>query len=420
MNGGGLSKANQPMHIGTMEKCLLVALLGFLLSAIGSTALRMFGEISIDTQKPTEVDWQLISLVVVSLISLFLTLLHMKLRFRLVALKMPIVHSPIPFFGHALAFIVQTPWDTMMQWHKQYGEVFTFSLMGRTMVSLSNPDHMKLVLQSKISAVKKDVGFSYQPFMVILGKGIVTSEDSDWMKQRLKMSTALRITVLDIIPQITLKAVQRLMATLDDAAETGKAVDLVESLRCLTLQVISNTFLSISFDESDSTFAKLYLPIVDECNTRVWHPYRAFCFFLPSWWLHLYHVRQLNTYVSNLIQNRWTDRREGRPRRDDILDLVLDAYEKDHSTYDVIPAGALKQIRDEFKTFMLAGHETSAAMMTWALYEVMANPALMKELVTESENIFGKDRDWAVDSDLPSRDKLAGLVYSEGCLKVSE
>ena len=408
------------MRIGTTERCVVVALFGLMLSAIGSTALHLFGAMNIDTQKPIEIYWEVISLVAVSLISMFLILFHIKLRYRLVALKMPIMHSSIPFFGHALAFIVKTPWDSMTQWHKQFGEVLTFTLMGRTMVSLSNPDHMKLVLQSKISAVKKDVGFSYQPFMVILGKGIVTSEDSDWMKQRLKMSTALRITVLDIIPQITLKAVQRLMATLDDAALTGKTVDLVESLRCLTLQVISNTFLSISFDESDSKFAKLYLPIVDECNTRVWHPYRAVCFFLPSWWLHLYHVRQLNTYVSNLIQNRWKDRREGRPRKDDILDLVLDVYQKDHSKYDVIPASALNQIRDEFKTFMLAGHETSASMMTWALFEMMAKPSLMKEVVTECESVFGKDRDWAVDLDLPSRDKLAGLVYAEGCLKVSE
>jgi cytochrome P450 len=35
---------------------------------------------------------------------------------------------------------------------------------------------------------------------------------------------------------------------------------------------------------------------------------------------------------------------------------------------------AVCQIRDEFKTFMLAGHETSASMMTWALYEFDGKP----------------------------------------------
>ena len=41
---------------------------------------------------------------------------------------------------------------------------------------------------------------------------------------------------------------------------------------------------------------------------------------------------------------------------------------------------AIRQMRDELKTFMLAGHETSAAMMTWAMYEMMGSEQLMKEV----------------------------------------
>ena len=42
---------------------------------------------------------------------------------------------------------------------------------------------------------------------------------------------------------------------------------------------------------------------------------------------------------------------------------------------DAIPAEAwgpnvIRQIRDEVKTFILAGHETSASMLTWSLYEI--------------------------------------------------
>lgn len=37
----------------------------------------------------------------------------------------------------------------------------------------------------------------------------------------------------------------------------------------------------------------------------------------------------------------------------------------------------IKQLRDELKTFMLAGHETSAAMMTWAIYELVHHQDLM-------------------------------------------
>ena len=56
--------------------------------------------------------------------------------------------------------------------------------------------------------------------------------------------------------------------------------------------------------------------------------------------------------------------------------------------------------------------------MTWALYELMANQSLMKEVTVESESVFGKERDWSTDMELPSRDKVAELICVEGCLKV--
>ena len=37
-----------------------------------------------------------------------------------------------------------------------------------------------------------DVGFSYKPFLSILGTGLVTSEGALWKKQRLLISKAFR------------------------------------------------------------------------------------------------------------------------------------------------------------------------------------------------------------------------------------
>ena len=290
------------------------------------------------------------------------------------------IPSPIPYLGHGIRFMQTSPWDLLLQWHKQKGSIFCFPLMGRTVVSIASPTFLKLVLQSQIRNVKKDVGFSYQPFLVILGNGIVTSEGHAWMKQRLKMSTALRRDVLDRIPHVTLQAVQRLYVQLDAAAASQTAVDLSEALRHLTLQVISKAFLSLSADESDATLATMYLPIVDECNTRVWQPWRSACVFLPFWWRHQYHISRLDSYVSKLIYQRWKDG----IRKHDMLDIVMgDAWDE-----KVLSATTIRQIRDEMKTFLLAGHETSAAMMTWAFYEMMNSDTLMKEVCTLRIYVF--------------------------------
>lgn len=75
--------------------------------------------------------------------------------------------------------------------------------------------------------------------------GIVTSEGEEWMRQRLSVSAVLRINVLDEIPLITLRAVQRLCHKLDRVADEKSTIDLGEELRHLTLQVISETFFSL-------------------------------------------------------------------------------------------------------------------------------------------------------------------------------
>jgi len=355
-------------------------------------------------------------------------------------LGMPVMTNPpegpsLPIIGQALNFVRYRPWDLMMSWHRTYGPIVCFPLLGACMFSIGSPALLKVVLQSKIEAVKKDVQKVMKPFLVILGKGIVTSEGQQWMKQRLKMSVPLRQDVLEMIPRQTLLALQRLLKVMDDACDTGAQIPMGSSLRHLTLQVISGTFLSLSAEESDSTFAKYYLPIVDESNSRVWHPYRSYLFFIPAFWNQIYNVHRLNAYVSKLIRARWQQRRQeyggdvsgnsGEMKREqDILDRVISVVEKEFGS-DLpakLPETVVRQLRDEMKTFMLAGHETSAAMMTWAIYELMGNASLLKRVADEAESVLRpKMPDVAKASvvDVPSADCLAGLELSEATLKES-
>ena len=303
----------------------------------------------------------------------------------------------LPYLGQGITFLLYPPWDLLQSWNERYGGIICFPLLGTTIFSLTDADAIKAVLQSHTACFKKDVENTMKEFLVILGTGIVTSEGASWLQQRRKMSHPLRVDVLHIIPHQTLQAVQRLMRHLDRAAHTNSTsssaststsnstskstssaatptptrpkqsvVPLGSLLRHLTLQVISGSFLSLSAEESDSNFARLYLPIVDEANVRVWHSYRGYCFFLPSFWKYHWNVYRLNAYVSQLIRQRWMLRRQQQPappknnatpRQEDILDKVLADCEKEFSKVTVLPEYAVRQLRDEMKTFMLAGHE---------------------------------------------------------------
>lgn len=363
-------------------------------------------------------------------LALFVTVIFLLIAYvirqtnelKLIKLNMPVVAHTVPFLGTAFQFLRNTPWDLMESWHRKYGNIYTFKLLGRTCVSIEKPEHLKIMLQSKIQNVKKDVQFSYKPFLCILGRGIVTSEGDSWMQQRRKISGPLKVDILETIPGATLGAVQRLMAKLDTCAENGSSIDIAEELRHLTLQVISETFLSLDAQESDTNFATMYLPIVEEGNKRVWRPERQYMFFMPSFWKHIFGIQRLNKYVSKLITDRWSQRKTEKKKiaKGDILDKVLDNFEKENPGQDLC-SRSVRQLRDEFKTFMLAGHETSAAMMTWTFFELMRRGEIKRKIEQEAAAVFGV-HDWKNGKSkmyLPSREDLSKLVLSEACLKES-
>ena len=339
----------------------------------------------------------------------------------------PKVKGGYPFLGQVFDMLKGSPWDSLTNWSKKFGPTYVFHLFGSDCLSVADPELLKVILHSKLTVFKKDTAFTYKPFMVLLGKGIVTSDGAEWRRQRTHLSSALRIDILEVIPAMTIKAVNRLCIKLDAAKASGEPVEMAEEFRQLTLQVIGEAVLSISPEESDATFAKMYLPIVTEGNMRVWDPSRYYL-PTPAWFKHQRDVKVLNDYVCSIITARWELRQKetksgAAPTRPmDLLDKVLESY-----TLETFGQVAVEQVRDEVKTFILAGHETSASMLTWALYELAlsqteSDPARnhMKRLVVDTKRILKEhlSADGKVLSS-PPRSTCDHMDFADSCLRES-
>lgn len=72
-----------------------------------------------------------------------------------------------------------------------------------------------------------------------------------------------------------------------------------------------------------------------------------------------------------------------------------------------------RQLCYEIKTFLLAGHETSAAMLTWTMHELSNNGEATEKIRKESDKVFGRLKKDA----LPTRESLDTLDYSLAALK---
>lgn len=106
----------------------------------------------------------------------------------------------------------------------------------------------------------------------------------------------------------------------------------------------------------------------------------------------------------------------------DILDRILNALDPaDWGEHWV------RQLRDEIKTFLLAGHETSASMLTWSIFELSRNPKALAKTLNEGRSAFpnGVRVSGATGAaefegvQLPPREKLEELTYTVNALKES-
>ena len=63
----------------------------------------------------------------------------------------------------------------MSRWSQEYGGIYRVTLFGSDVVVISDADMLLEIMQRKMPIFDKDLNWTYDPFLVILGNGLVTS-----------------------------------------------------------------------------------------------------------------------------------------------------------------------------------------------------------------------------------------------------
>jgi cytochrome P450 len=84
---------------------------------------------------------------------------------------------------------------------------------------------------------------------------------------------------------------------------------------------------------------------------------------------------------------------EKKDRKRSIVDLALDAYEKEAAQQQSGQMGSSfrNMAIDSIKTFIFAGHDTTSATISYTMYLLHLHPPVWKTLVAELDEVFGKD-----------------------------
>ena len=242
----------------------------------------------------------------------------------------------------------------------------------------------------------------------ILGDGLVTLEGVDWMRHRRMLQPSFSTSFLkDSLNESVPPKVNRFVQCWERAATafTDCEMDLSSHLSALTLDVIGDVAFSHDFHALDSVEEwsnrqqnrgddekeKKQDQLAQISDPFVLYLTKSLRFSLITVICSLTGLIKLNRYINpKMRRNRYMldkavdrvvlDARKENTKSKSILHLMLHAKDpesKDNKTTDTLSDN---ELRDEVKTFIIAGHETTSTWVYFALYALALYPDVQDRL----------------------------------------
>ena len=261
---------------------------------------------------------------------------------------------------------------------KAYEEdVIQGRFFGRSSFILNAPDAIRHVLVDNYeNYTRTPTGF--RVLRPMLGQGLLIAEGRAWKHQRRTLAPAFT-------PRAVSTLIPHMLAVMDETVvalkgRTGQPIDLRETMQRMTLEIAGRTMFSFGMGRHGATLRDFVM----EYGDRLARPH-LLDLALPLWWPTLQDLRRARfrkrwtAFVAMLMaERRAAGKNEGAPPRD-LFELMEAARDSETGR-----AFSDEQLGDEVATMILAGHETTATALFWALYLLALEPATQEAVAAEA------------------------------------
>ena len=298
--------------------------------------------------------------------------------------------EPIPLFEHL---------------HKTFGRIAHYRFLGTTIVFVNDPEWINEILVTQAGSFVRER--TLKRMKILLGEGLITSDDPIHMRQRRIAAPAFhRQRIAGYAGQIVENAV-----VARDAWSEGSEIDIADEMMHLSLHIVARTLF-------DSEVTAEVLSVRDEVNTIMGLYNFLVAFPMLEKVLHLpipgvvqfrRARRRLDAVVAGMIASRRRLSREELESHGDLLSVLMAARDSGESKDPGLkpssigvggrglkPPSTLNdegmsdvQLRDEILTIFLAGYETVANALTWTWYLLSQNPEAANRMYAEVTEVLG-------------------------------
>jgi len=260
---------------------------------------------------------------------------------------------------------VKRPMPFMERCRERYGDAFTLRIAHEgTWVLLSDPEAVKQVFTGDPRLLH--AGEANVVLLPVLGSHSVLLLDEDpHMRQRKLM-----------LPPLHGERLARHAETMREVAErevagwpAGEPLTLAPRMQDVTLEVIVRTVFGLEGGERQRELRRRLRAALDLLVAP--GPYLLFLILLgPHRAAQMPALHRVLKPVDDLLLEEIARRREDPllSERDDVLSLLLQARHDDGEPMSD------RELRDELMTLLVAGHETTATAVSWAVERLLRHP----------------------------------------------
>ncbi|KAJ8903259.1 hypothetical protein NDN08_004368 [Rhodosorus marinus] len=301
---------------------------------------------------------------------------------------------------------------TLYKYFAKLGAVYTLAFGPKKFYVVSDPVVAKHILRRK--SLLYDKGMLADILEGIMGKGLIPADFETWKKRRRAIVPGFHEAFLNRMIRTFSDCTTRMKSRINGEIDRGKGgvvLDLEAEYCSLALDIIGIAVFNYDFNSvtSMNPIIKAVYRMLQEAEWRS-------KFLIPIW-----NVEPLNWVVPRLRAFR-----EDQKLLNDTLDGLIEQAVSSKSSedleqlvqrdYDNVNDPSLlrylvdlrgeeatcTQLRDDLMTMLIAGHETTASLLTWATYLILQRPDLLERVREEVDEVLG-------DSDAPTWAQLKQL-----------
>lgn len=322
----------------------------------------------------------------------------------------PSIPQPIPqpkkrpLLGNLRELDQDSPIQSLMRLAREFGPIFRLDLPGRSPIFVSSRELVHELCDEE--RFDKRVHAPLQEIRAFAGDGLFTArtDETNWGKaHRILMPAFGPIGLRGMFGQM-LEVAEQMLLRWERFGENA-IIDVPDQMTRLTLDTIALCAFDYRFNSFYQNemhpFVGAMVDGLKEAGARTRRPDFATRLMLRRSRRYAADIRLMHEVADRLISERRADA-QGEKKKD-LLGLMLDA--KDPVTGEGLSD---ENIRYQMVTFLIAGHETTSGLLSFAIHLLLKNPEVQQKARTLVDGTFGNET--------PRVEHLAQLRYIEQIL----